>query len=206
MHCNTCDEDKPITCFGKNRTTFCKDCANRYAKAYREKHHDELLRKNKEWYSQYGKDWNKTYKQNNKEEIRNNEYVRYHSDNDYRMRKVLRTRLYKTIKGDKTSKSMITYIGITIEEFRKWIEYQLTEEFSWDNYGSQWEIDHVYPCSSFDLTIEANKRICFNWKNMRPLSKRANSVKTNKILDEDIAEHNAIVQQYINLNPQYQVT
>ena len=77
---------------------------------------------------------------------------------------------------------MLSYIGITIEEFRKWIEYQLTEGFTWDNYGSHWEIDHVYPCSSFDLTNEADKQICFNWKNMRPLSKHANSVKTNRFL------------------------
>jgi len=201
LHCNTCDQEKPISSFCKNSKTFCKQCANAYAKNYREKNHEEILKKQKDWYSLYGKDWKKAYEQRNKEEIRATEYNRYHSDNNYRMKKVLRTRLYKTMKGEKTSTSMLEYLDVSIDEFRKWIEYQFSTGINWDNYGTQWEIDHVYPCSRFDLSIEADRQVCFNWKNMRPLLKKANSLKTNKILDDEILKHDKIIQQYLTLNP-----
>ena len=39
---------------------------------------------------------------------------------------------------------------------------------AWDNYG-EWHIDHIRPCSSFDLTIQEQQVQCFNYKNLQPL-------------------------------------
>lgn len=47
-----------------------------------------------------------------------------------------------------------------------------------ENYGRMWHIDHVMPCSSFDLD---NMKECFNWKNMRPFKKEKNLKKSSKI-------------------------
>ena len=53
---------------------------------------------------------------------------------------------------------------------------------TWNNYGTYWHIDHVKPCSSFNL-IEINEQHkCFIWKNTQPLEKSENIVKSNKIL------------------------
>ena len=55
-----------------------------------------------------------------------------------------------------------------------------------ENYGKFWHIDHVCPCSKFDLSNldEVNK--CFNWKNLRPYLSHKNIQKNNKINDIDI--------------------
>lgn len=84
-----------------------------------------------------------------------------------------------------------------------WIEYQFNEIMAWDNYGIVWEIDHVVPCSSFDLTNEDNKKTCFHWTNLRPLCKRENALKSDKICHETITKHEDIVKTYIC--HQYQV-
>ena len=52
---------------------------------------------------------------------------------------------------------------------------------TFDNYG-EWHIDHVKPCSSFDLTNEQEIYECFNWKNIRPCWKKLNLIITIKWL------------------------
>lgn len=42
---------------------------------------------------------------------------------------------------------------------------------NWANHGKIWEIDHIIPLSSFDLTIEENIYKAFNYKNTQPLFK-----------------------------------
>ena len=49
-----------------------------------------------------------------------------------------------------------------------------------DNYG-EWEIDHIIPISSFDLTKKENQILCFNYKNLQPLWAEDNLKKSNKI-------------------------
>ncbi len=44
------------------------------------------------------------------------------------------------------------------------------------------EIDHIIPCSSFDLTKDENQKACFHYTNLQPLTKEENMKKSNKIL------------------------
>ncbi len=76
-----------------------------------------------------------------------------------------------------------------LPQLREWIEFQFDKNMTWNNQGIYWDIDHVTPCSSFDLSIEKEIYECFNWKNIRPLSKKENSYKSNKILEQDIYNH-----------------
>ena len=39
---------------------------------------------------------------------------------------------------------------------------------SWTNQGTYWDIDHVLPCSNFNLEQDEDIKKCFNWKNLRP--------------------------------------
>jgi hypothetical protein len=57
-----------------------------------------------------------------------------------------------------------------------------TEGMSWDNYG-EWHIDHILPCSSFDLADIEQQKICFNYKNLQPLWAEDNLRKGAKIID-----------------------
>lgn len=59
---------------------------------------------------------------------------------------------------------------------------------TWDNYGKSsdsWQIDHIIPCSYFDLTKEENIFTCFNWRNTQPLWRKENYAKYNKV-NEDV--------------------
>lgn len=157
----------------------------------------ELVReRNREWYEVKGRQ----YRKKRLVEERCYEHERYHNDPNFRMRKILRTRLIKTIKGIKTSKSLMSYVDVDILTFVKWIEYQWHDNMSWDNYGSLWEVDHVIPCSSYDLTIEENKKECFHWSNMRPLLKTQNMSKSNKIIEDVIKEHQKVVASFKSIN------
>jgi hypothetical protein len=42
---------------------------------------------------------------------------------------------------------------------------------TWENYGSAWDVDHIRPCSSFDLTKPEEQAICFHYTNLQPLWK-----------------------------------
>lgn len=41
-----------------------------------------------------------------------------------------------------------------------------------------WHIDHIIPCSAFDLSEDSEQRICFNYKNMQPLWQKDNLKKS----------------------------
>ena len=50
-----------------------------------------------------------------------------------------------------------------------------------------------------DLTIEENKQICFNYKNMQPLWELENITKQNKILIQNVDEHINIIKNDLGL-------
>jgi hypothetical protein len=195
--CSKCKVSKENIDFAK-AGSWCKACKCEYAKAYREQNKELVKEKQKVWYNA-NIESRKEYRIRNKDAARDYEKQRYQTDANYRMRKVLRTRLFKTVKGIKTSKSMMQYLDTSISSFKEWIEYQWKQDMSWENYGSDWEIDHVYPCSLFDLTLEEDKQKCFHWSNMRPLLKKENGEKSNKINSQDMQNHENVVKLYLSL-------
>lgn len=54
--CISCKEEKGFEHFSKNRNSkdgyknYCKKCASKYNKRYREKHKEKVNAKNREWY------------------------------------------------------------------------------------------------------------------------------------------------------------
>ena len=55
-------------------------------------------------------------------------------------------------------------------EMLRHVESQFTKGMNWETYGVfGWHLDHIIPCERFDLTNEDHCRVCFNWRNIRPL-------------------------------------
>ena len=79
-------------------------------------------------------------------------------------------------------------------------------KISWDNYGKLWDMDHVIPTSILDFTNENNIKFCYNWVNFRPLLKKDNIKKSNKIDLKYILNQIQDVKSYIinNTNYEYQ--
>jgi len=93
----------------------------------------------------------------------------------------------------------IELLGCNLLFFQKWLNYQFEDWMNFDNYGS-WEIDHVTPCESFDMTKDNEQKRCFHWTNCRPLLKKENNSKNDKIIESEIDNHNKIVQQFKQIN------
>ena len=55
---------------------------------------------------------------------------------------------------------------------------------SWDNVG-EWHFDHRRPCASFDLTDEAQQRMCFHYTNLQPMWAFENLTKSAKYILEE---------------------
>jgi hypothetical protein len=101
-----------------------------------------------------------------------------------RLKQLLGNRIWHALNG-RTTKSKRTQelIGCSIDQLREHIESLFKPGMSWDNYGvSGWHIDHIKPCSSFDLTDIEQQKACFNYKNLQPLWARENLTKGCKIL------------------------
>lgn len=59
------------------------------------------------------------------------------------------------------------YFGLGVEQFRKWIEIQFTDDLNWENFGSSWQFDHILPLSYFDFAVEEDLLLCWNFLNIR---------------------------------------
>ncbi len=113
---------------------------------------------------------------------RENYAKRWQSDPQYRICKALRRRVAKVIELQRGVKSADTMslIGCDWDALKAHIESQFAEGMSWANYG-QWHIDHIVPCSHFDLTDRRHQRTCFNWQNLRPLWAEQNLSRNNRL-------------------------
>ncbi len=115
----------------------------------------------------------------------------YHSrrskeDINFKLANNLRVLVRSGIKrrGGKKSRKTIELLGCSIGLCRKYIEDQFETGMKWSNHG-EWEIDHVKPISSFDLTKKSQQLICFNYKNLQPLWKQENNSKLGTFRPED---------------------
>lgn len=54
--------------------------------------------------------------------------------------------------------------------------------FDINNYsGREYHIDHIIPCSAFNLSCSYHQKLCFNWNNPQILKAETNLIKGNKI-------------------------
>lgn len=186
--------------------TVCKKCKRLSDKRYRDKYPDKKKEIDRRYYmatNDKRKEISRVWYQNNKnranEAKRIRKAERYHDDANYRLVCLLRFRIWKSLKSQKTIKSNTTLeiLGCSIDYFKRWLEFQFSDEMSWDNQGTYWELDHVIPCSSFDLSREDCLRSCFNWKNIRPCEKKENNIKRDNIVHSLIEQHEARVKLFL---------
>ncbi len=101
---------------------------------------------------------------------------------------LLRNRIRDAIraKGAKKLQSSMELIGCSPAELKLHLESQFAPGMTWQNFGRKkgvqcWEIDHILPCASFDLTDPEQQRKCFHFTNLQPLWATDNRSKSDKV-------------------------
>lgn len=96
--------------------------------------------------------------------------ARYRSTPEGRLTKILRQRLYDLVKrGKATRGKALSMVGCSVATLRLHLESRFKRGMTWGNYGKRWHIDHVIPCSKFDLTQSEQLAQCFHYSNLQPL-------------------------------------
>jgi hypothetical protein len=100
---------------------------------------------------------------------------------DFKVIQSQRNRCRLALNGKNKSKSTINLLGIDAAGYRKYIESLFEKNMGWHNYGrTGWHIDHISPCSSFDLTKESEQARCFHYTNTQPLWASENCSKNDR--------------------------
>ena len=102
---------------------------------------------------------------------------RLQSRPDLKVRKNLSTRLCIALKGKKNWRSVIEYIGCSVDYLSAYLEARFSKGMTWDNYGSYWQVDHIVPCAAFDHSDEEQVKKCWHFSNLQPLTSSENNSK-----------------------------
>ena len=106
---------------------------------------------------------------------------KYKTDINYNLKVRLRARIQHALKGVAKSKKTLELLGVPhMDFFKTWIECKFKEGMTWEN-RHLWHIDHIIPCSSFDLTKPEEQAKCFYYTNLQPLWASENLSKGNRI-------------------------
>ena len=188
--CSKCEIISLKSNFYKDRTkndgyrSSCKICCKNYSKQHYYDNQDRLLNKQK------------LYDRQNRAKINSNERMRRQSDINYRLIKNRRCRIYHALNVKTKSSSTLDILGIDIETYKKWIEFQFTPEMNWSNI----EIDHVKPICMFDVSNDEEIREAFSWKNTQPLLKHDHNQKGTKFNFLDYQIQFIKAYQFLKLN------
>lgn len=79
-------------------------------------------------------------------------------------RRALRTRTFE-------------FLGCDYETAQKHIASQFRPGMTWANHGDTWEVDHIRPLASFDLTDHNQRLAACHYTNLQPLTPKENRAK-----------------------------
>ena len=191
--CSKCQTEKDLNDFPNwkgHKGCICSVCQSIRRKKYRQEHvknkekmnkcSNQYKKNNKEKIKEYQKQWRKTNRYKITEYNKNKRY----NDINFRIAHNLRSRIKSVLKSKNSLKAnkTIKLIGCSIDFLKNYLESKFKSGMTWENYGySGWHIDHIIPCSSFDLVQQTEQEKCFHYTNMQPLWSWENFSKSDRI-------------------------
>ncbi len=158
----------------------------KYMREYREKN-EEYKKRNYKYVRKYYQRNREVLLAKQKETDRSEYYREYMQERrknpQWRLLDRARSRIYNALKRKQGIKSKKTLELLGVKNFQEVIDhlvFQFREGMTLDNYG-QWHVDHIRPCSSFNLLDIEEQKKCFHYTNLQPLWARENLSKGNKI-------------------------
>ena len=146
-------------------------------------YHDQYYLNNKEKENKRSSEYFKKNRTTVMLQRKEHNKIRYHSDVNYKLKHNLRRRILKAIKvnGGEKTKSTMDLIGCSVDFLKTYLEAKFLPGMTWDNHG-EWHIDHIWPCSIFDLSDYQEQKFCFHYTNLQPLWAKDNLLKGNKLI------------------------
>jgi len=173
--CKQCRKQK----YNQNKTTILEKQKNKYDK--NKTYHKDYYIKNKEKIISY----NKQYRLNNKDKISQYNQKYLHNNINLRLSGLLRSRIKLALNNKSKSKSTLSLLGCSIEKLKHHLQQTAINngdlKFDINNYsGKEDHIEHIKPCSSFDLSKEEEQKKCFHYSNLQILTAEENLKKSDK--------------------------
>jgi len=73
------------------------------------------------------------------------------------------------------------YFGLDIKTLREWFETQFEKEMEWENFGRNWQFEHIIPVIYFDFSEENDLKLCWNFTNLRVEPVQFNKNRGNRV-------------------------
>jgi hypothetical protein len=73
------------------------------------------------------------------------------------------------------------FFALDIRTLRAWFENQFENGMSWENFGAEWQFDHVIPMAYFDFEDEDDLKLCWNFTNLRVEPVEGNGNKGQRV-------------------------
>ena len=160
-----------------------KEKVNKRRRKYREDNGNQVREGGRKYYAN-NKDRYRKSIEKRKDKINQYQRNKRITDINFKIKDNLRRRINAVINGSSKSKPTLELLGCEIDVFKHFIEKKFAKEMNWDNYGrTGWHIDHIIPCSYFDLSKESEQKKCFHYTNLQPLWARDNIIKGDKIIE-----------------------
>jgi len=201
--CIKCKKEKELELFVKAKNS-CKECEKEYKRNHREKNKEKIKESASKYYesnkdsilervaNNYSNNkekklkYQKEYASLNKEKISayKMEYQRNRrlSDPVYKLKYVVGRLIRNSLKckGLSKNKRSKDILGCSIEFFKVYIEEKFIDDMSWDNYGTNWDIDHKIPLAT--AITEEDVLKLNHYTNLQPLDSYINrNVKRDKV-------------------------
>src|SRR5258708_2576637 len=192
--CSKCKTEKDESLFSKDQAQ-CKDCIKEYNKQYRI-NNKEKLKENK-----------KKYKKN-----------KLGADPIFKLRKNVSGSVNKALHRNGSSKngsSVIKHLAYTIEELKQYLELLFEPWMSWENHGKYnaetwdindqstwvWHLDHITPQTHlpYPSMEDDNFKICWALENLRPYSAKKNIEESNNRSQEEITKIKNDIKERLEL-------
>lgn len=152
---------------------------------------EQIRKQNKEYckkrrldpkYQEYYKNYRKKY-----------DKMKRKTDINFKLKQNISRRIRELIKKDYGT---LEYCGCSISQFKNHLVSGFDDKMNWENYGT-WHIDHIIPCTAWNLEDKFELFCCFNYRNLQPMWALENIIKGNKYNEKDKIEFKKLMKELI---------
>ena len=171
----------------KNREYYAanKEKLSEKGREYRAANKEKLSEKNRKYYA--------ANKEKRIKYRRKYKAAKRQTDPAYKLACYLRRRLNHSLRGKFKTGSAVRDMGCTGQQACEHLESLFDEHMTWDNWGTYWQVDHIYPMAAADLEDRVQLLAVCNYRNLQPLEKGENNRKGDTVTPEGQALFDELV-------------